>query len=195
MKKFLSLFISFFLLLSPLHATSTITPTHMPHDHYSNLTAAGDFFSLTLPLAGILSYYQPDEPSSLLTPALAVGLVSYGTSELKVAFRHTALGTRPNGYHSSFPSAHTSYAFIGARLIHKRFGLSYGIMAYSLATLTALSRIDGHYHHTRDVVAGAALALSIEALLSNFSTKISSKYTTLHLRPHKLTGIALELAF
>lgn len=193
MKKFLSFFCSLFLLLPSLQASPNMPPEHMPHDHYSNLTVAGDFFSLALPLAGIASHYESGNASSLLAPALAVGLVSYGTSELKACFRHSPLGTRPNGYHSSFPSAHTSYAFIGARLIHKKFGLSAGVMAYSLATLTAASRIDGRYHHTRDVLAGAALALSIEALLSKL--ELSTKQTTLNIRPYKMTGIALELTF
>lgn len=167
----------------------------MPHDHYTDLTRAGDFLSLALPVAGILSYADGEKMSELLLPALKVGVVCHATAEAKRFFRHTALGTRPNGYHSSFPSAHSSFAFIGARLIHKKFGPSYGALAYSFATLTAISRVEGQYHHTRDVLVGAALAIGLDMVCDKLSSHLSNRHTRWHLSPNQHVGLCFEISF
>jgi len=67
---------------------------------------------------------------------------------------------RPNGgCCKSFPSGHTSKAFMGASFIHKRYGLEYGISAYVAATYVGYSRVQADKHYVEDVVAGAAIGI------------------------------------
>ncbi len=134
----------------------------MPHDRYNHLTLSGDVLSSALPGLAVVSSYYGSEPLLTQRACLVTGGVAVSTDIFKRLFNYTPLGERPNGYHSSFPSGHSSSAFLGARLIHRQWGIEYGAPAYALATLTAYSRVQGHYHHVRDVCAGAALAFAID---------------------------------
>ncbi|MFV2058507.1 MAG: phosphatase PAP2 family protein [Thiohalomonadales bacterium] len=68
--------------------------------------------------------------------------------------------TRPNASSSktSFPSGHTNGAFIGATFLNTRYGMWWGIPAYTAAVVTAYSRVDADAHNVDDVIAGASLA-------------------------------------
>jgi len=137
----------------------------MPHDRYCTLTFSGDVLSMALPIIGVLGQAHTSRDNLEFAQAFTgAGGVLIATDGIKRYFRDSDLGRRPNGYHSSFPSGHSSSAFFGARLIHKNFGIEYGAPAYALATLTAYSRVQGHYHHTRDVIAGALLAFTVDYL-------------------------------
>jgi hypothetical protein len=83
--------------------------------------------------------------------------LAYGTASLlNVIVRRV----RPIGEdHSSFPSGHTTGAFTAATLIDKNMGLAYGLPAYGLATVTALSRVESGKHFPSDVLAGAAIGV------------------------------------
>ncbi len=82
------------------------------------------------------------------------------------AFSITTVGkwmfdkTRPNASQSttSFPSGHTTGAFIGATFLGKRYGPWWGIPAYAAGFITAFSRVDANAHHVDDVIAGASVA-------------------------------------
>jgi len=67
---------------------------------------------------------------------------------------------RPNGGDYSFPSGHSSSAFQGASFIHKRYGLTYGLLAYAGASYVAYSRVYAKKHYTSDVLAGAILGMA-----------------------------------
>lgn len=192
----------FLLALTLLPSFAVTTPAHMPHDRYSSLTCAGDTLSLAMPalavIAGLQRYRQGQcSGAAAMAPVLAVAAVGYSTDFLKRCMRSTSLGTRPNGYHSSFSSAHSSYAFIGARLIHKAFGINYGIPAYGLAVLTAYSRVEGHYHHTRDVVAGALLSFLVDAVCDSLSARSAhpSFFRNFAVTPAYGTGLRIEYRF
>ena len=67
---------------------------------------------------------------------------------------------RPNGgCCKSFPSGHTSSAFMGAGFIHKRYGWKYSIPAYVGAAFVGYSRVQADKHFIEDVTAGAALGI------------------------------------
>lgn len=83
---------------------------------------------------------------------------AYGVNQLvKVAVRRP----RPAGQRVatlsdlSFPSAHTTTSFCGARM-YARLGVGW-VGPYSLALAFAASRLALRVHHPSDVVAGAAL--------------------------------------
>lgn len=68
--------------------------------------------------------------------------------------------TRPDGgCCDSFPSGHTSKAFMGTTFIHQRYGWEYGIPAYVAASYVAYSRVQADKHFVEDVVAGAAIGI------------------------------------
>lgn len=67
---------------------------------------------------------------------------------------------RPNGNDlKSFPSGHTSATFQAAAYLQKRYGWSYGVPAYLVASYTGYSRVYAQKHFVEDVVAGAALGV------------------------------------
>lgn len=185
-----------FILFIPL--TLSAMPEHMPHNNYSNLTLCGDVFSAGLPLIGIgaASIGQDKPLSKVIIPAATIASVGYSCDMLKRCFRDTEIGMRPNGYHSSFPSAHSAYAFAGARLIHRNWGDHYGTAAYGLATMTALSRVEGDYHHYHDVIAGAALAIGIETVIHQFGKEQEPKnFEWVVISTRELAAIGFELSF
>ena len=65
--------------------------------------------------------------------------------------------TRPDETPLSFPSGHTSIAFTTATLWYNWHGPAAGIPMYSLAFVTALSRINDKRHRPADVIFGAVL--------------------------------------
>jgi membrane-associated phospholipid phosphatase len=70
--------------------------------------------------------------------------------------------TRPGGGEHSFPSGHTSTAFVLAQFMHHEFGdrsVWYSIGAYSCATTVGLLRVAGNAHWISDVVAGAGFGM------------------------------------
>ncbi|MFL5843761.1 MAG: phosphatase PAP2 family protein [Solirubrobacteraceae bacterium] len=86
-------------------------------------------------------------------------LLSYAVNQvIKVVVRRPRPVDRRAATHSnlSFPSAHTTTSFCGARM-YARMGLG----LYPLAAAIAASRLLLRVHHTSDVVAGAALGTVI----------------------------------
>lgn len=70
--------------------------------------------------------------------------------------------TRPNGGSSSFPSGHTTTAFVSAEFLRQEYkdvSPWYGIAGYVVATGTGLLRISNNAHWFRDVIPGAGLGM------------------------------------
>jgi len=68
---------------------------------------------------------------------------------------------RPSGGDFVFPSGHTATAFATAPVLTRYFGWKVGVPAYTLATATALARLEERKHCLADVLVGAALGLVI----------------------------------
>jgi membrane-associated phospholipid phosphatase len=71
-----------------------------------------------------------------------------------------------NSNDNAFPSGHTSVAFHSAGYIHRRYGFKYSLPAYALAGFTGASRIDSKKHDILDVIAGAAIGLGTNLILT-----------------------------
>lgn len=116
----------------------------------------GDIMQFALPLAAWGSTYIYDDKEGRIQfykhAITAAGTTSVG----KFIFEKT----RPNASQSktSFPSGHTTGAFIGATFLGKRYGPWWGVPAYAAGFITAYSRIDADAHHVDDVIAGASVA-------------------------------------
>jgi hypothetical protein len=115
----------------------------------------GDVLQVIIPAVGLAStiiYEQGYEGTLQFSK-------SFITTELVTeALKETIQKSRPNGSCcKSFPSGHTSAAFMGAAFIHERYGWGYAIPAYIGATYVGYSRIEADKHFPEDVVAGALI--------------------------------------
>lgn len=107
---------------------------------------------------------------------LAAGLrMEFMTESLKLAVDEQ----RPNGGGHSFPSGHTSAAFMGAEFIRKEYGWGWGAPAYLAAGFVGWTRVASQNHWTHDVLAGAAVGI-----LSNHDvTSFEIPFGTLSVAP------------
>jgi hypothetical protein len=126
--------------------------------------------------------------------ALAAGRAVVLTQGLKYAFNET----RPNGGTHSFPSGHTSIAFMGAEFIRKEYGWLWGIPAYLGAGYVGWSRVESREHYTRDVLAGAAIGILVNHDFREFHTRyglLSFQSVPVVTQGRSLPGLQLKLAF
>ena len=125
-------------------------------DTKENVALAGDIMVLALPATayGMNIYKQDSEGAWQFTASLAT------TMATTFILKYSIDAERPNGENNrSFPSGHTSASFSSATFIQMRYGWSYGVPAYAVATFVAWSRVYTDHHYTRDVLAGAALGV------------------------------------
>ena len=87
--------------------------------------------------------------ATILTVGLAQGM------------KHLINEQRPNGsdHMNSFPSGHTSYAFMGAELLRQDYGPWVGACGYLAATAVGVMRIVRGRHWFNDVLAGAGVGI------------------------------------
>lgn len=119
---------------------------------------SGDALAVLLPAIGLGStiFYEEGYEGSLQF------LKSFATSELTtVALKKITHKERPNGACcESFPSGHTSAAFMGAAFIHERYGWKYAVPAYISAAYVGHTRVHAEKHYWVDVIAGAAIGVA-----------------------------------
>ena len=77
--------------------------------------------------------------------------------------KHNIYEKRPDvSGNNSFPSGHTSFAFMNAHIFVKEYAqdnILYSSLAYSMATFTACMRVMNQRHWVGDVLAGAGIGL------------------------------------
>ena len=125
--------------------------------HTETVEKAGDVLQLLIPGIGLGStiFFEDnrDGLKQFCKSIVATGIITQGLKTITQK-------RRPNGTCcASFPSGHTSAAFMGAGFIHKRFGWKYSIPAYIGATFVGYSRVEANKHYVEDVIAGAAIGI------------------------------------
>lgn len=111
---------------------------------------------------GMLAHgFFAKDPHSLELSAIMFKASLYSVS-LTTALKEVVREPRPGNASDkkSFPSGHSTAAFAFASVVAIEHPLPYGIAAFSLATLTGLSRINDNQHYLHDVVAGATIGIS-----------------------------------
>jgi hypothetical protein len=86
--------------------------------------------------------------------------------------KYTIREQRPdNGKYNSFPSGHTSIAFVGATVLYHEFKDTHKILAYSgfgIATTVGLLRMTNRRHWVPDILAGAGIGILSTNMIYHF---------------------------
>jgi membrane-associated phospholipid phosphatase len=127
----------------------------------SSVTSAGDILQFVLPAAALSATLLCKEDEQKPTWQF---IKTYGTAIIAAqTLKHIVLKPRPtdgpisNNY--SFPSGHTTSAFAGAAFIQRKYGWSYGLPCYAIASFVGYSRVQGKFHDTWDVLGGATVGI------------------------------------
>ncbi|MDR3188407.1 MAG: phosphatase PAP2 family protein [Prevotellaceae bacterium] len=118
--------------------------------------------------------------------------------------KYTVRAQRPNkGARNSFPSGHTSVAFVGAAVMYHEFRETKPVLAYSgfvVATAVGVLRQTNRRHYISDVLAGAGIGILITNLTYHFEPLKAwqpfSKSQNLSLLPYcsgESAGMTLRL--
>ncbi|QNJ99182.1 phosphatase PAP2 family protein [Constantimarinum furrinae] len=150
-------------------ATSTTSQTDaLGHERWEYaLEDTGDILQIAIPLsAGIMTLLKEDYQGTKQFG------ISYGTAILTThGLKYLIRKQRPEGRdrYDAFPSGHTASAFAGASFIQKRYGWKYGWIAYILASVVGVSRMEGPdgYHDFWDVLAGASVGVGSTYLFTS----------------------------
>ncbi|MEH0153821.1 phosphatase PAP2 family protein [Limibacter armeniacum] len=90
-------------------------------------------------------------------------LASYAiASPIVAALKKNTNVTRPSGGENSFPSWHTTRAFVAASFLHKEYGkksIWYSIGGYTVATATGVCRSLNNAHWVSDILVGAGIGI------------------------------------
>lgn len=106
-----------------------------------------------------------DQSKYLLLSEITNGVVVFG-------LKNTTHEMRPDSSNDkSFPSGHTSQAFVGATVLYHEYKESSPILAYSgylFATATGVLRMTNNKHWANDVVMGAGIGILATNLIYHF---------------------------
>lgn len=116
-----------------------------------------------LDFAGVKAKHNLVDRSAMLLMSAVIAQASVG------GIKSLAHRMRPNGAaDDSFPSAHTSFAFMSAEFLYQEYkdkSVWYGVAGYAVATGTGVLRLYNNAHWVSDVVMGAGMGI--------LSTKVS----------------------
>jgi len=129
------------------------------------LVNTGEVLEYAMPVGAFCASALTKDKTGVIQFVESFALASCLTYGLKYAVTET----RPNGGSNSFPSGHTSATFCSAAYLDMRYGEGFGIPAYALAALTGWSRIEGGYHYSWDVAAGAVIGIVSSSIFTRKS--------------------------
>ena len=146
---------------------------HETQEVFGGFDAHGiDDYTRHLPLAVAYGLLATDHRGE--RTALGFTLIYLAAHELDQGvvshLKRLAAEARPNNANdlSSFPSSHTSQAFLTATLLHEQYGRQYpwlSVSGYAVAAATGTMRVLGNKHWATDVLAGAGIGfLSAETV-------------------------------
>jgi membrane-associated phospholipid phosphatase len=115
-----------------------------------------------LDAAGVKSKHKTLRKTTSVATGLLLNLI------VVQGLKYTIAEPRPDGSsNNSFPSGHTTTAFMGAHVFHKEYGERspyYSIGGYLLASVTGFFRQLNDRHWSSDVLVGAGLGISLTEL-------------------------------
>ena len=148
-----------------------INRKHIRVDDYTQYAPAALVFALDA--AGMKGKYKPQQQ-----------LLMYGTGVIATAavvqsMKRIIGRERPDGSDfRSFPSGHTSTAFVAAEFLNQEFGREHpwiSVAGYATAGLTGYLRLYNDQHWLGDVLAGAAIGMGTTKLIYWIKAKAEQK--------------------
>lgn len=97
----------------------------------------------------------------------AIGATLITTQILKNLVGEERPYQQENEEGSTFPSAHTSFAFSGAAYLHMRYGLAFGVPAYLASSYVGYSRVYAKKHNWIDVISGAVIGIGFNYIFTS----------------------------
>lgn len=105
--------------------------------------------------------------------------------------KHNIYEKRPDiSGNNSFPSGHTSFAFMNAHIFVKEYAqdnILYSSLAYSMATFTACMRVMNQRHWAGDVLAGAGIGLFSAESIYWLSDKLFNNRNNIPLQEYSFS--------
>lgn len=125
----------------------------------SAIEISGDILEYAMPSAAFLStFIWTDDTKPHWQFAKSVGLAVGTVYILKNTIDKPRPDNRPgNMRYDSFPSGHTTSAFMSAAFVERRYGWKVGIPAYALAGWVGFSRVYAERHDWWDVLGGVVI--------------------------------------
>ena len=140
--------------------------TPAPADTVETLGSIG---AIALPASGLLTAALHKDKQGAIQLAKAYGV----TMAVVYVLKPIVDRQRPDGGSQSFPSGHSASAFAGAAFLQRRYGWSYGVPAYAVATFVAYSRVESKRHWTSDVIAGGVIGIASNLVFTHRFLKVT----------------------
>lgn len=100
-----------------------------------------------------------DAKHCFLDRCIEAGWATVATVAFTRGIKHLVDTPRPNGGSLSFPSGHTSSAFVGAEMVRIEYGNGWGAGAYIMAAGVGSIRLYDDWHWLSDVLTGAGIGI------------------------------------
>lgn len=143
-------------------------------DNYLQYAPAASVYVLNA--AGIKGKHR------IIDRTIILAMSSILACQLVTTLKYSTHQLRPDGStYNSFPSGHTTTAFVGAEMLNQEFGWRsplYSVAGYSMAAGTAFLRMMNNRHWLSDVLAGAGIGM----LSTKFSYWVYSKWENRKIR-------------
>ncbi len=129
-----------------------------------------------LPFVPVITMYGADllhvrARNDAFTQTKYLGIALLANNLITLGLKKITDEDRPNGDTYSFPSGHTSNAFVMATALHLEFKDTHTLLAYSgylFATATGVLRVMNNEHWVSDVLAGAGIGMLSTQLVYHF---------------------------
>ncbi|HZP14120.1 MAG TPA: hypothetical protein VFB36_17015 [Nevskiaceae bacterium] len=79
----------------------------------------------------------------------------------RVGFNETSWGKRPNGNAYGFPSGHAGFLYSQTAFLQYRYGWTWGVPSFVVATGVNYIRVRYHKHRWRDIIAAGGLSYAL----------------------------------
>ena len=125
------------------------------------ITPVDDYLQYA-PLAGyvFLDFAGVKSRRSFVDRVIVGATATILTVGVAQGIKHIVKERRPNSQNThSFPSGHTSYAFMGAELLRQDYGPWVGACGYLAASAVGVMRVVRGYHWFNDVLAGTGVGI------------------------------------
>ncbi len=113
-----------------------------------------------------------ESKNDVFTQTKYLAIAGIANNIITIGIKNLTKEQRPNDWeHYSFPSGHTSNAFVMATVLHHEFVDSSPWLAYSgylFATATGVLRVLNNYHWVSDVLVGAGIGIIVTDLVYRF---------------------------